>query len=372
VKRRVLLVAGEASGDLHGAALVREMHRLVPDLEVVGVGGEKLRAAGMTILTDTAEVQTMGFVETFGTLGRLVRTYRRLRRYLAEQRCDLVVLIDYPEFNLLLARHAKRLGVPVFYFIGPQVWAWRRGRVRKILRRVDRLALVFPFEPALYNVNGQERAAFVGHPLLDVVNATRSREETCGRYDLDPTRPVLALLPGSREKEISHLLLPMLEAARELAREGWQPVLALAPTLGRENLIDVLGRLPDLPIAVDDTYNVVAAADAVVVASGTATLETALLARPMVIVYRVAMLTYLLARALVRVDDIGMPNIVLGRRTFPELVQGQVQPQAIAAAVRQVAAHPDELRAALRQVRERLGEPGAAARAARLAVDLLA
>jgi lipid-A-disaccharide synthase len=250
------------------------------------------------------------------------------------------------------------------------VWAWRRGRVRKIARRVDRLALVFPFEPELYD-GDRKVAEFVGHPLLDLVQATRSRPETCARYGLDPARRVLALLPGSRRKEVSFLLQPVLAAADELAGEGWQPILALAPGVQRRQLEAELARHPGMAIAEGDTYNVVAAADAAIVASGTATLETALLARPMVIVYRVAMLTYLLARALVDVESIGMPNIILGRRVFPELIQEAVRPRAIAAAVRQVVADPEAVNAALAELRQSLGPGGAAARAAHLAVELL-
>ena len=370
MSRRVLLVAGETSGDLHGAALVQEMRRLQPDLDVVGIGGERLRAAGMRILTDTSEVQTMGFTETFGTLGRLVKAFRTLTRYLREERPDLVILIDYPEFNLLLARRAKKLGLPVFYYIGPQVWAWRRGRIRKIRELVDRMALVFPFEPALYNAD-RHIAEFVGHPLLDVVSSSRPPVETRARYGLDVSAKVVALLPGSRHKEVEPLLPPMVAAAEILRAEGWQPIIALAPNLEPGFLSQILGRDPGVTVAQDDTYNVVAAADAVVVASGTATLETALLARPMVIVYRVAMLTYLLAKLLVRVPNIGMPNIVLGRLVFPELIQGKVQPEAIAAAVRQVAADAAKMRPALEELRGRLGDPGAARRAAQLALELI-
>jgi len=371
MSRRVLLVAGEASGDLHAAALVREMKRLAPDVEVAGIGGEHLRAAGMRVLTDTSEVQTMGFVETLGTLGQLVKAYRRLKGYLRDERPDLVVLIDYPEFNLMVAGAAKRLGIPVFYYIGPQVWAWRRGRVRKIRRRVDRMALIFPFEPELYN-DERHVADFVGHPLLDVVTADRPTAETRRLYGLAPEGRVLALLPGSREKEVQYLLPPMVEAAEQLKADGWQPIVALAANLEPEFLDGVLGRPLGLPIARGDTYNTVAAADVVVVASGTATLETALLARPMVIVYRVAMLTYVLARLLVRVRNIGMPNLVLGRSVFPELIQGKVRPETIAAAVRQVVAEASSVDPALREVRGRLGEPGAARRAAQLALDLIA
>ncbi len=370
--RRVLLIAGEASGDLHGAALVEALRRDDPAIEVWGVGGSRLRAAGMHILVDTAAVTTMGFVETFGTLGRLISAYRQLKRFLVQERPGLVVLIDFPEFNLLVAKRAKALGIPVFYYIGPQVWAWRRGRVRKIARRVDRLGLVFPFEPPLYN-NGQRIADFVGHPLLDTVMATRSREQTLARYDLDAARPLLAVLPGSRKKELRHLLQPAIQAAQELAAEGWQVALPLAPTVTSGDLAAAWGGgVPPVRIIEDDTYNLIHAADVVLVASGTATLETALLGRPMVIMYRVAPVTFALARLLVRIDHIGMPNIILGRRVFPELIQGDVTPTKLAAAVREVAAHKDELTAALQELRGKLGEPGAAERAAHMALELMA
>jgi lipid-A-disaccharide synthase len=367
---RVLLVAGEASGDLHGAALVGALHQRVPSIEVAGIGGPRLRAAGMRVLVDTEHVATMGFVETFGTLGRLLRTYRRLVRFLDAEQPQLVILIDYPEFNLRLARQAKRRGIPVFYFIAPQVWAWRRGRVRTIAERVDKLGVVFPFEADLYN-NGRPLAEFIGHPLLDVVRPSRSAGETRARYGLDPQRPLLALLPGSRKKEVGYLFGPMCDAATRLVGEGWQAVVALAESLSVDDLAEALGRPVPFPVAHGDTYNAVAAADAAIVASGTATLETALLGCPMVIVYRMSPLTHWIARRLVEVKWIGMPNIILQRTVFPELIQSEVTPAAMAAAVRDVRARRPELAAALEQLRARLGAPGAAKRAADLALALV-
>lgn len=367
---RVLLVAGEASGDLHGAALVEALRRRRPAVDVAGVGGPRLRTAGMRVLVDTEHVATMGFVETFGTLGRLLRTYRRLVRFLDVERPQLVVLIDYPEFNLRLARQAKRRGIPVFYFIAPQVWAWRRGRVRTIAERVDKLGVVFPFEAELYN-NGRPLAEFIGHPLLDVVRPTCPAAEIRRRYGLDPERPVLALLPGSRKKEVRYLFRPMCEAATRLAQEGWQPIVALAESLGAAELEDAWGGPVPVPIAHGDTYNAVAAADAAIVASGTATLETALLGCPMVIVYRMAPLSHWIARRLVEVNWIGMPNIILQRSVFPELIQSEATPAAMADAVRSVYTQRAEMAAALEQLRTRLGSPGAAERAADLALQLV-
>jgi len=367
---RVLLVAGEASGDMHAAALVREMRRRAPQIEVAGIGGERLREAGMNILVDTASVATMGLVEALGTIGRLLRAYRRVLRYLDEERPDLVVLVDYPEFNLLLARQVKRRDIPVFYFIGPQVWAWRRGRIAKIRRRVDKMAVIFPFEAELYNAGERAIAEFVGHPLLDLVRPERGREETRLRHRLATDRPVVAVLPGSREKEVRFLLPALGEAAAILARTGWQSVLALAPGLDEA---EVRRRAPaELAVVRGDTYGLIACADAAVVASGTATLETALLGCPMVIVYRMAPLTYFVARRLVDVPWIGMPNLILQRPVFPELIQHEVTGEAVATALRSLGERRSEIASALTELRARLGEPGAAGRAADMALSLVA
>jgi lipid-A-disaccharide synthase len=371
---RVLLVAGEASGDLHGADLLRALRGRCAGVAVYGIGGERLRAEGMETLVDAAEVSAVGVTEVSGRLRTLLRAYRLLARRLRDAPPDLCILIDFPDFNLPIARLAKRAGVPVLYYIAPQVWAWRRGRVRKIARRVDRLAVVFPFEPGLYagRVPGVE---FVGHPLLDRVRATRSREETLRRHGLDPARRTIVLLPGSRPTEIEYLLPPLLAAVRRLGPAHQYP-LALAHTL---SLDDVRARVRasglDVPIVVDDTYDLVAAADLALVTSGTATLECALLETPMVIVYRLGRLTYLVGRLLVRgVRWVGMPNIVAGREVVPELLQGAATPQAIAAAARAILDDPARRARMvddLREVRRRLGRGGAAGRAAAIVCEML-
>src|SRR5881409_2758585 len=373
---RVLLVAGEASGDLHGADLLAALRTRLPEVEVFGIGGERLREAGMATVADAGEVATVGVTEVVGRLRALVRAYRALVRRLRTEPPDLCVLIDFPEFNLRLARAAKRAGVPVLYYIGPQVWAWRRGRVRKIARRVDRLAVVFPFEPALYapRLPGVE---FVGHPLLDRVRVTRGRAETLGAHGLDPARPTVLLLPGSRLSEIDYLLPPLLDAVRTLGRDGGlQFPLALAHTLPADEVRRrVCAAGLDVAVIEDDTYNLIAAADLALVSSGTATLECALLERPMVIVYRLGPLSYSLGRLLVRgVRYIGMPNIVAGREVVPELLQGRATGERIAAAARAIL--DDPVRHAgivedLRDVRRRLGRGGAAGRAAAIALEML-
>lgn len=374
--RRVLLVAGEASGDLHGADLLRALRTLRPDVEVVGLGGEHLRAAGMHTIADAREVATVGVVEGVGRLRTLLRVYRTLARRLREEKPELCVLIDFPEFNLRLARVARAAGVPVLYYIGPQVWAWRGGRVRKIARLVDRLAVVFPFEAGLYEpwLPGVE---FVGHPLLDRVEATRGREETLHLHGLDPGRRTVLLLPGSRAKEIDYILPRMLDAVYGLVTTGdYQFALGLAHTLDRADVearIHVTG-MP-VPVVAGDLYNLIAAADLALVTSGTATLECALLQCPMVIVYRLSPVTWALGRLLVRgVTHVGMPNIVAGREVVPELLQGDVTGPRIAAAARTILEDPARtaaIRAGLGEVRQRLGRGGAADRAAAIAVEMM-
>ena len=371
---RVMLVAGEASGDLHAAGLVAALRRRQPGIEVWGVGGRESRASGMNTAIDIAEIATLGLVEV-GEKGRaLLRTYRMLRRELTERPPQLLVLIDFPEFNLALAAVAKRRGVPVFYYVSPQVWAWRRGRVRKILRRVDRLAVLFPFEPAVYG--NDPKVVFVGHPLLDSVRPTATREQTLARHGLDPQKRLVALLPGSRRHEIERMLPEMAGAAQALvARHGVQCAVALAPTLSR-GLAEpiVAGRGVSLPLIEGDTYNLVAASDLVLVASGTATLEVALLERPMVIMYRSSPITFFIAERLVGVPWLGMPNLIAGREIVPELLQRDVCADEIVRVAGAILADPERartMRADLAAVHAALGAPGAADRAADLALGLL-
>lgn len=367
----VLLVAGEASGDLRGAELVAALRELVPGVRVVGVGGEKLRAAGMEVLVDAAELSTMGLTELFGRLRAILHSYRRVRGAITgrdgESRPDLVVLIDFPDFNLRLAKVARRVGIPVLYYVSPQVWAWRRYRVRTLARRVDQLAVVFPFEEEIYR--GLAPVTFVGHPALETVRATRTPEETRARHGLAVDRPLIALLPGSRAAEVRALLPVMVEATRLL---GVQAVVALANESLREVAEPVCPA--GMPVVCGETYDVIAGADLVLLASGSATLETALLERPMVIMYRLAPLTYALARMLVRVPFIGMPNLILGKAAVPELIQHDVTPERVAAEARSILDDPARaaaMRADLARVRSLLGEPGAARRAARIAADML-
>ena len=327
----------------------------------------------MKITVEASELSIMGLTEVAGRLPGVLRSYRRLRDEIRGfgpdgRKPDLVILIDFPDFNLRLAAVAKRAGVPVFYYVSPQVWAWRRYRIKTLARRVDRLAVVFPFEEELYR--GLTDVTFVGHPALETVRTTRSREEVRRELGVPDGTPLVALLPGSRGHEMRTLLPPM-RAALDLLDPPAHGVIALAQESLR-SLAEEAGQ--GLPALAGQTYDLVAAADLVLVASGSASLETALLGRPMVILYRLSSMSYWVARALVRVPFIGMPNLILGAEVVPELIQQEVTAERIAAEARAILNDPAraaEIAAGLQKVRRRLGEPGAAARAAGIAADMI-
>ena len=368
----IMLSAGEASGDLHGAVLCRALRELEPGVRLVGMGGAHMAAAGMEVIVDPTGQAAVGTSEALGRIPALYRAYRALVKRLRLERPGALVLIDFPEFNLRLARRARRAGVPVVYFIPPQLWAWRRGRVRQMARRVSRVLAVFPFEPALYE-QARVPVEFVGHPLLDVLPLDLTRDEARRRLGADPGHSLIGLLPGSRREEVERLLPPMLEAAGRLAADDGRRrfVLGLAPTVPREQVQAHLLRAaggPAVDLVSGRTYEVMAAADALLIGSGTATLEAALLGAPMVVCYRVSRTTEIIARLLARVQWIGLPNLVSGRAVVPELIQKDVTGARLAAEASRLLDNPviaTAQRAAFKELRARLGEPGVGWRAAR-------
>jgi len=372
-----MLSAGEASGDLHGGMLCRALRELSPGLRLFGMGGGHMAAAGMEVIVDPTGHAAVGTSEAVGRVPALYRAYRAMGRRLLADRPRALVLIDFPEFNLRLARRAQRAGVPVVYFIPPQLWAWRAGRVRQMARRVTRVLAVFPFESPLYE-RARVPVTFVGHPLLDVVPLDLTRDEARRRLGADPGHALIGLLPGSRPGEVERLLPPMLEAARRLAAADGRRrfVLGLAPTVAPEQVAAIRSKsapgVPPINLVSGRTYEVMAAADTLLIASGTATLEAALLGAPMIICYRVSRLTELLARALTRVRWIGLPNLVSGRAVVPELIQGEVTGARLAEEAARLLEDPvaaTAQRAAFKDLRARLGEPGVGRRAARAVLD---
>jgi lipid-A-disaccharide synthase len=375
LQKEIMLVVGEASGDAHGAQLVEALHRRDATLKIYGVAGEQLQRTRFEMLFSVAQLTGMGLVELVGNLGSLWRAYALLKRALRQRRPNLLVLIDFPDFNLRLAKLAKALHIPVLYYVSPQIWAWRKGRVRQIARWVDHMAVIFPFEAAFYERHGV-KATFVGHPLLGMVRAANDRAATMSKMGLDPVKPAIALLPGSRPGEVSRHLPVMREAAVRLAEEREiQFFCVCASTIDAAEVAAVLEHpTMRVPVVDRDRYQAIHAADLVWAASGTATLETALLGRPMIIVYRVSWLTFMIARWLVRVDHIGMVNLIAGERLVPELMQNDVNPERIAAESR-VLLDDSQLRsgiiAKLAKLGERLGGPGAADRVADLALAMI-
>ena len=371
-----MIVAGEASGDLHGGNLVLAMHQIDPDLSFYGVGGKRMQAAGVELLADAADMAVVGLTEVVFKLGMILRVMRRLKVSLLDEKPDLVILIDYPDFNLPLARAARKQGIQVLYYISPQVWAWRKGRIETIRKTVDRMVVILPFEEKFYRDAGVD-VTFVGHPLLDEVRKKYSRSEALKRFGLREEAITVAILPGSRRSEVAVLLPEMLRACRILTEKisPLQFVLPIAGTLDPAFVRDILRQFPvQVNVIRDEIYDVIAVSDAAMVASGTATLETALLETPMVVVYKVSGVSYAIGRRLIRVNHISLVNLIAGRAVVPELIQAEANPERIAAEVREIVTQRGkarEMKTALAEIRGKLGTPGASQRTARIACDML-
>jgi lipid-A-disaccharide synthase len=366
--RKSLLVAcGEPSGDLYAGDLVSKLRARGRDVEVFGLGGEHLALAGASLVADVKDLAVVGIMEVVRHLGRLRGVFRSVLREVDRRRPDLAVLVDYPDFNLRLARELKRRRIPVVYYVSPQVWAWRRGRVATIRDTVVHMIVIFPFEEALYRDAGVP-VTFVGHPLVDLIRPAPDSRTFLADQGLDPSRQVLALLPGSRPQEVAQNLQPLAAALRLLAtrRPELQFLMAIAPGLDQRTLEPALAGLRVCALA-GRAHEVMASATAGVVASGTATVEAALLDLPMVVVYRVSPLTYALGRPLVRVPHYAMTNLIAGREVVKELIQSGFRPDAVAAEALALLEDPRRratVREGLAGVRARLGPGGASVRAA--------
>ena len=364
----LLIIAGETSGDQHGAAMVRVLRQDFPDLPIFGVGGEHLRAAGVETLFDIEALNVVGLVEVLAKVPSGLLMARRLLRAARERGARVVVVIDAPGFNLPFARWAKQAGLRVVYYVSPQIWAWRQNRVHKVARRVDKMLTLFPFEVPFYAAAGVD-AEYVGHPFLDCLPGLPARDQAARTLGLDAQRSIVALLPGSRRREVELLLQPMLAALSLIRRDlpDMQAVLPVAPTVTETVQKIASGFSGALRVVDQQSLTALCAADFAFVASGTATLEAGLIGTPMVIVYRVNRLTAWLAKRLLRVPYIGLINIVAGRQVVPELLQEAVSPRAMAAMALSVLRDPAEaqrIRGDLTALRVTMGDGGSSQRAA--------
>lgn len=381
---RLMIVAGEASGDAHAAALVRALRDAEPgaQIEFFGATGAQMRAADVESIVSADELAILGLWEIARALPKFWRAFRELKRAAIERRPQAVILVDWPDFNLRLARWLRRRGFPVIYYISPQLWAWRPHRARTVRRDVDLLLSILPFEREWYAARGINQVEYVGHPLAGEVRARYDREEFCRRNDLDPSRPIIALLPGSRHKEMVRILPPMLEAAALISpqRPNVQFVVVVAPNRRPEEAQQTIEAgehhsrfLTSLRVIHHETREALAAADVAVVASGTATLEAALVGTPLVIVYKESFLNWHTLGRLITAEHYGLVNLIAGRRVTTELIQNDLNAQQLATELLALL-EPDHnalMRAQLAAVTEKLGAAGASIRAARAILDFV-
>ncbi len=371
--KTIMVIAGEASGDLHASHLVRKIAEMGPQFHFLGVGGKYMEAAGVELIFENHEIAVTGFSEVLSKIGKIRQAFRTVKETLRRRSPDLLILLDFPDFNLRVGKIAKKLGIPILYYISPQVWAWRRKRIGTIKKLVEKIMVVLPFESSIYGNKG----VFVGHPLLDIVAPSQSPGEIMDRLKILRGSPVVTLLPGSRKNEVEKLLPVMVEASHIIREQisDVQFVLPIATTIPEEEITAILENavVPILPVR-EQAYDALSISDFAIVASGTATLEAAILEVPMVVLYRLSALTYSLARRLVRVPHIALINMVAGERIVPELVQDEITPNRIAEEAMRVledGEHAANISRELQEAVAKLGTPGASSRAARIALDLI-
>ncbi|AFU98248.1 lipid-A-disaccharide synthase [Simiduia agarivorans] len=377
MSHHIMISAGEASGDLHAANLVRAYQTFAPETRFTGMGSDQLREIGVELLVDCADIAVVGIWEVIKNYRTIKRALNTLIAALESDRPDLLILVDYQEFNFRLAAEAKKRGIKVLFYISPQVWAWRPHRVHGMGEKIDHMAVLFPFEEKFYHDAGVP-CTFVGHPLVDEVKPTRSAEESLQRYGLTNDKPVVGLFPGSRKSEVARVLPILLESARELrkSKPDVQFVLPKASTVGDDNIAPLLARFPELNVkdVRDKSYNVMQVCDAIMTASGTATLEIALMGVPNAIVYKIAPLSYWILKRMVTIDNIGLENIVAEKRVAQEFIQSDARPRAIAREMLRLlddTAYRDQMIGELNQIRGKLGKEGGSANVARLALDMI-
>lgn len=376
LSRRVMIVAGEASGDLHGAKLVHALKKLHPDMDCYGIGGERMRQAGFHGLVDVSELSVIGLTEAVKHYRRLRKILNRMKGELQLNRPELLVLIDSPDFNLPLARAARKLGIKVLYYISPQIWAWRSSRIRVIKHCVDMMATVFPFEENFYRDAGVP-VTYVGHPLVEDAHATADRAALIRSMGLDAEKRIVGIFPGSRESEIEHNLPVLVQSALALSKKlgNLQFVVPVAPTLPAQMVERYIQHTPaDITATNSDIYDVIDACDAVAATSGTVTLQVTLMQTPMVILYRVSPLTYLILKRLVNFSYAGIANVIADREICREFIQHEASPENIAGELERLLSDPaytDRMKREMGEIRKILGEKNGSVETARLALQLI-
>jgi lipid-A-disaccharide synthase len=373
---RFLIVAGEASGDMHGSGLVRALKKYHPNCEFSGLGGEQMRREGVKTFYDIDRMGAVGIIEVLGDLPHYYKVYRKLSSEIGSGSYDAVILIDYPTLNLRLAKLCKKHSCPALFFISPQVWAWRKGRIKEIQRTVNKMFVIFPFEEDLLKKEGVD-AEFMGHPFVETVRTSMSRDEAMAEFSLDSTRKIIGLMPGSRNSELKYLLDIMINSANEIKKyiKGCQFILPVANTLNTEDIKDrINSNALDIKIVEGKSYDVMNCCDFLIIASGSATLEAALLGCPMVIIYKLNCVTYWLARVLVKIKLYGLVNIVAGEEVVPELIQSKATVKNITKEVVTLmndTERRENLRSRLLKVRKSLGDPGVLDRVAESMIDFI-
>ena len=365
---------------MHGSNLVKAMQRLDSDIHFLGLGGKRMECRGVNILTSASEMAVVGVTEVIPKLYSIARVSYRLKSILKRDRPGLLILIDYPDFNINLARTARQLDIPVLYYISPQIWAWRSGRIKKIASRVDKMVVILPFEKAFYLESGLD-TEYVGHPLLDTIpsDLTRDKSGIVRDLGLEESSPIVGLVPGSRKEEIGHHLIPMIKTVEILSSHypNLKCILPLAPTIPRVVVQEIIRRsyveIKILP-ADGNTLRGIGACDLALVASGTATLETAIMEVPMIIVYRVTPVSYWIGKKVVNVPYIGLVNLVADEEIVPELIQGEVNPRRLVEESLAILENPrkkETMIGRLKMVKERLGKGGATERTANIAMEMI-
>jgi len=375
-EKNIIVIAGEASGDAHAGRLLAELKLLAPDIAVKGIGGDTMRAAGADIIVDFSELAVMGLVEVLKRYRQIKKIFNQMVELLKSDRPDLLILVDYPGFNLKLAKVAKKLGIPVLYYISPKVWAWRAGRVKTIKKSVDHMAVLFPFEVPIYEEEGVP-VTCVGHPLVDAVRCNKTAKQAKIKLGVKLNRRVIGLFPGSRRSEVNALLPVMLEAAERLHQHHKNVEFVVPVASGLDmSVVDSILANSDLPVKVvnEDFYLLTSACDAIVAASGTVTLEVALLGVPHFISYRVSPITYGILSRLVRIPYVGLCNIVTGDDLILELLQAEVTPERLEKELTRLLVEKDSKDRAediRNKVLSALGPSGGAHNAAQLVIDLV-